>query len=100
VDENTSHEITAKIDSGDLTDKPGWVRVSLHPTTTDKEALYILDAINQVIEHAQEWSTGYRFDSRTGEFVPKNHKANHLSIDDFVSAPDITDYRKNARRRR
>jgi selenocysteine lyase/cysteine desulfurase len=32
-----SQEITDKINHGDLSDKPGWVRWSLHPTMTDSE---------------------------------------------------------------
>jgi selenocysteine lyase/cysteine desulfurase len=94
VDENTSHEITAKIDSGDLTDKPGWVRISLHPTTTNAETLYILDAINQTIENAPEWSENYCFNTCTGEFVPKNYKVDCLSINDFVSVEAAADSRE------
>ncbi|RZL40009.1 MAG: aminotransferase class V-fold PLP-dependent enzyme, partial [Pedobacter sp.] len=32
VDEEKSHELTSKIDSGDLILKPGWIRMSIHPT--------------------------------------------------------------------
>ncbi len=35
ISKSTSCRITDMIDSGDLSDKPGWVRVSLHPTMTD-----------------------------------------------------------------
>ena len=37
VDINFSHNITDQIDEGDLSLKPGWVRMSIHPTMTDKE---------------------------------------------------------------
>ena len=32
IDYDKSHEITDMIDGGDLSRKPGWVRVSIHPT--------------------------------------------------------------------
>ncbi|WP_436515906.1 aminotransferase class V-fold PLP-dependent enzyme [Ekhidna sp. To15] len=43
-----SKEITDQIDKGNLAAKPGWVRLSIHPTMTDDEAYYILDAIREV----------------------------------------------------
>jgi selenocysteine lyase/cysteine desulfurase len=64
-----SNAITAQIDAGDLTEKPGWVRVSLHPTMTDAEVLYISDAIHAVIDNIVAWSDSYQFDKASGEFV-------------------------------
>ena len=37
VSHDKSRSITQKIDRGDLSEKPGWVRLSLHPTMTDEE---------------------------------------------------------------
>jgi selenocysteine lyase/cysteine desulfurase len=55
-----SQEITTAIDEGDLSHKPGWVRVSFHPTSTDAEVLFVCDAIRAVAEHGQEWAHDYR----------------------------------------
>jgi hypothetical protein len=52
-----------------LTDKPGWVRLSLHPTMTDAELAYVLDAIEQVAEHAERWSADYAYDRCTNEWT-------------------------------
>ncbi len=41
VDFKLSLEITHRIDAGDLSLKPGWIRVSLHPTMTDDELFFI-----------------------------------------------------------
>src|SRR5690606_5291528 len=41
VDYETSHKLTDKITAGDLIEKPGWIRMSLHPTTTDEEVRYV-----------------------------------------------------------
>jgi hypothetical protein len=69
VDFNLSKEITDKIDSGDLSMKPGWVRLSLHPTMTNDELLFILDAIKETVEKAGIWKKDYCYDSHTNEFL-------------------------------
>jgi selenocysteine lyase/cysteine desulfurase len=43
-----SYFIRDNLRAGDLHSKPGWVRLSLHPTMTDAELDYILDAIESV----------------------------------------------------
>jgi selenocysteine lyase/cysteine desulfurase len=68
VDYDMSKEITDKIDAGDLSMKPGWVRLSLHPTMTNDELFYIIDAIKQTTRMAQEWVKDYRYDNHTNEF--------------------------------
>ena len=68
VDECLSKSITDKIDQGDLSAKPGWVRVSLHPTMTDAEIDIIVAAIDAVVENHQTWRADYRFNTTTGEF--------------------------------
>src|SRR5690606_27055647 len=45
VDPTRSKQITDKIDLGDLSDKPGWVRMSIHPTMTDEELEIIINAV-------------------------------------------------------
>jgi selenocysteine lyase/cysteine desulfurase len=68
VDFIMSQEITDKIDAGDLSMKPGWIRLSLHPTMTDEELLFITDAIRQTVEKAEEWKKDYTYDRHTNEF--------------------------------
>ncbi len=60
VDEQHSHGITSRIDAGDLTDKPGWVRVSFHPVMDDGEIAAVCDAILAIAEHGDAWSADYR----------------------------------------
>ncbi len=67
-----SKEITDRIDAGDLSMKPGWVRLSLHPTMTNDELLFITDAIRQTAEHAEEWGKDYIYDRHTNEFHHKS----------------------------
>jgi selenocysteine lyase/cysteine desulfurase len=63
-----SKKITDMIDSGDLSLKPGWIRLSLHPTMTDDELLFIIDSIRQIIQNYKEWEKDYMYDNHTNEF--------------------------------
>ena len=67
-----SMKITTKISSGDLSDKPGWIRLSLHPTMSDKELKYILDALGQLVENKDKWGEDYSYNNKTNEFKHKN----------------------------
>ena len=48
--------------------KPGWIRLSLHPTMTNEELIYICEAIEQTVEYAEEWKKDYSYDRHTNEF--------------------------------
>ena len=74
VDYYTSNKITSKINKGDLSEKPGWVRLSLHPTTSDGEIDYIIDAVKKVAENAHEWQKDYEYVSAKNEYAFKESK--------------------------
>lgn len=74
VDKNYSNNITNHIDQGDLSLKPGWVRMSIHPTMTDKEVHYIMEAIKKVAENHSQWSQDYNYNKLTNEFTHKEKK--------------------------
>jgi len=67
-----SKAITDLITHGDLSQKPGWIRLSLHPTMTDEELHFIIDAIEQVSLHHKEWRKDYLYNKHTNEFVHLN----------------------------
>ena len=67
-----SKRITKKISSGDLSEKPGFVRVSLHPTMTDEELDIIIKAIVEIAENHKVWSEDYVYDEHTNEFYHKD----------------------------
>jgi len=69
IDPEESKRITDQIDSGDLTEKPGWIRLSLHPTMTDYEIDYILAAIKEIMENVDEWQKDYFYDANVNEFT-------------------------------
>ncbi len=63
-----SKEITDLISHGDLSQKPGWIRLSLHPTMTNDELYYVIDAIKQVQINYKAWSKDYIYNNKTNEF--------------------------------
>lgn len=74
VDQETSHHLVCKIDSGNLIEKPGWIRMSIHPTTTNAEIEFVCESIKMLAEHHQEWSKDYLYNNKTNEFVHKHAK--------------------------
>jgi len=72
VDEARSHEILNLIRSGDLSYKPGWIRLSIHPTMTDMEIDFIMDAVESTASHFQEWTTDYVYDPASNEYSFRN----------------------------
>lgn len=72
VSHDQSKQITERINFGDLSQKPGWIRLSLHPTMTNEELYFILNAINQVQLNHQSWRNDYMYNNKTNEF---RHKA-------------------------
>lgn len=72
VSHEKSREITDLITHGDLSQKPGWIRLSLHPTMTDEELLFIIDSIKKISVHHLEWKDDYLYNKHTNEFTHKN----------------------------
>ncbi|GAB5552141.1 MAG: aminotransferase class V-fold PLP-dependent enzyme [Saprospiraceae bacterium] len=74
VTPETSNNITDLINHGDCSLKPGWIRMSIHPTMTNAELMFILDSIEQLAEHHQEWVKDYHIDLSEGHIQPKNQQ--------------------------
>jgi selenocysteine lyase/cysteine desulfurase len=66
---NVSKSITDKIDSGDLSAKPGWVRLSMHPTMTNDELVYIIDALKDIQKNITQYEIDYTYDEHTNRFM-------------------------------
>jgi len=62
---DVSHRITDKINHHDYSEKPGWVRFSMHPTMTNDELEYIVNAIRELTEKYSEWIKSYKHDKST-----------------------------------
>ncbi len=68
VSHDQSNQITQQINFGDLSQKPGWIRLSLHPTMTNDELYLITDAIRQIQINHKVWGKDYSYDNKTNEF--------------------------------
>jgi selenocysteine lyase/cysteine desulfurase len=71
VDPEYSREITDLISSGDCSTKPGWIRMSIHPTHTDEEIDFLCDAITSLAQYHKEWSEDYDVDFALGQIRHK-----------------------------
>lgn len=72
VDQETSNKLVNEITIGDLIKKPGWIRMSIHPTTTDEEIAFVCESIRDLAENHKNWALDYSYNKNTNEFVHKN----------------------------
>lgn len=85
LDKDASRNFTDKIDHGDHSTKPGWVRISIHPTTTDQEVDLMIEALREIGRKAGEWEKDYRYDAGANEFF-------HRSGDGRVPGQPVQDW--------
>ena len=71
VDQSTSKGIEKKILDGCMVERPGWIRMSIHPTITNKEVLFVCESIKQVAENYKVWGEDYEYNTGKNEFVHK-----------------------------
>lgn len=72
VDQQTSKELTDEISVGDLVRKPGWIRMSIHPTTTTKEMDYVCESIIALANNHKDWAKDYEYSKCNNEFIHKS----------------------------
>lgn len=74
IDQESSKEITEKINLGDLSTKPGWVRFSLHPIMTNDEIFMFANALKEITINIKEWRKDYIYDTSSNDYFFINHK--------------------------
>ena len=67
-DEAKSQQLTEGIDTCNLTGKPGWARMSLHPTLSDEQLTYMLEAVKSIAENKVAWAEDYVYNVKTNDF--------------------------------
>jgi selenocysteine lyase/cysteine desulfurase len=80
VDKPSSHKILNSIRSGDLSSRPGWIRLSVHPTMTNAEINFIMDAIESTASHFKEWMEDYIYIPESNEYSFKGFGVKEKSI--------------------
>ncbi|NHN25292.1 aminotransferase class V-fold PLP-dependent enzyme [Flavobacterium jejuense] len=84
VNQQTSKEIEKKILKGNMVERPGWIRLSIHPTMTNSEINFICDAIADVALNHSIWGKDYKYDTFKNEFVHKtNNNAEKTILKDW-----------------
>lgn len=68
IDPSRSKSITDMIDKHDFSQKPGWVRFSLHPTITDSELEFIMNSIEEIVNKIELYRKDYIYNSHNNEY--------------------------------
>jgi selenocysteine lyase/cysteine desulfurase len=69
VGQEKSHALVCEILAGDLTHKPGWIRMSIHPTMTDEEVRFVCDSIKLLAEEHTTWARDYAYQAHSNEYM-------------------------------
>lgn len=75
VSPEKSNSITNQISQGDCSTKPGWIRMSIHPTQTNEDIHYILQSIKELARSFRDWTGDYDIDLVKNRIQPKNKAA-------------------------
>ncbi|GAA4234623.1 aminotransferase class V-fold PLP-dependent enzyme [Postechiella marina] len=75
VDQNTSKFIEQKILEGCLIERPGWIRMSIHPTMTNSEIEFICQSIEEVANNYKAWQKDYTYNAAKNEFIHNGNKS-------------------------
>ncbi len=87
VSHEFSNSITEQIDAGVLDDKPGWVRMSIHPVMTEEEMDFMVNAVKEVAANYEEWGRAYTYDNHTNEYslIGENIQTEKAVIDEWFN---------------
>ena len=80
IDQQHSHQLVEQMAEGCMLDKPGWIRMSIHPTTTNQEVDFICDSIIALAENFKEWADAYLYKEASNEFVYKNFESKEKEL--------------------
>ena len=69
VDQETSNRIKDEILQGCNTEKPGWIRLSLHPKITNEELNFVCESLQKLTENIENWSNDYTFDAIKNDYT-------------------------------
>jgi len=88
VEHDRSKFITDKINKGDFSEKPGWIRLSIHPSTTNDDLYYMIDALKDIVKKVSTYEKDYTYSSIKNEFF--NVKTNGKEKDEINSWFEVT----------
>ncbi len=68
VDLDSPRSIEEQMLDGCSFDKPGWIRLSIHPTITNKELDFVCKSLEELQENISDWSKDYTYDSIKNDY--------------------------------
>ncbi len=83
INREISKKITDRIDQGDLSTKPGFIRLSIHPIMSSSDISYTLKAIQEVVRNFRVWGKDYSYNRHSNEFSHSREKKLSLKINQF-----------------
>lgn len=78
-----SYAILEEMHQGDLSCKPGWIRLSVHPVMTDAEIHFVADAIEQVAQHYAAWKQDYVYNKQKNDY---RHRKETEAVSNTIKA--------------
>jgi selenocysteine lyase/cysteine desulfurase len=79
IGQHKSKSITDEIHQGVLCNKPGWIRLSVHPTLTNEQLLFIMNAIQDIANNHKTYEQDYNYNINTNEFAHKQESNTNYS---------------------
>ncbi len=76
LDKETSRKAVNTVLAGDQSYRPGWVRLSVHPTFTDQEVIDICDAVEHIAVNWKDYAKQYHYEKGSNRFI-------HLASPDY-----------------
>lgn len=73
INQEQSNSIIERLHQGELFVRPGWIRLSLHPTMTDEEIDYLLQSIQYVAENFGDLAKDYTYNTRKNIYFCNTH---------------------------
>ena len=74
VTQEHSDAIMDEVSNGVCGRKPGWIRMSIHPTMSNEDVIFMMDSIDELAKKWKEWSTDYLVDPISGAVKCKEEK--------------------------
>ena len=79
ITRRSSNSIFQEVKNGDLSSKPGWIRISLHPIMTNEEIYYLIYALKEIIKNINTWKLDYRYLKDCNEFINIKYSSTELA---------------------
>ena len=80
IGQEQSEAIRCSLDDGDVAAKPGWVRCSFSPATSEGEFRVLLDAVPHIAKEWRKYAEEYTMDPDTAEWHHKDDGSRFQSL--------------------